>query len=128
MRKNKFFILGVLAMVLLLGLVLMGCSTDSSDGGTGYTLKIVNENSAAITHVKLSITAKDMFNGDVNIPSGGNKDFAIDMEDYIALSVVVYITFGGQTIQDGATYYKDDTSPVTITLKADGTLKVEGDH
>jgi hypothetical protein len=52
MNNNRFIIAGVLAVLLTFGLVLAGCGDGA--GGDSGTLKIVNNNASAITHVRIA--------------------------------------------------------------------------
>jgi hypothetical protein len=126
--KNVFKVLGVIALVTVIGFGFVSCGDGSGGGGgggggSGGTLKIINNNSNAITKVKVHYSGDTSRSDDeftVNIANGGTWTQAITFSTPgMGLSVTVY--FGTTYASKSGTLMKGETD--TYTLDASGDLQ-----
>ena len=95
MKKGKFLILGLLAMVLALGLVLSGCETSGSNGSSDLDGIWHREGDYRIYRILTASNGNFTMSVDVNAASSPTRNY-VD--------------------QYKGTYAKDAKSPVTMTV------------
>jgi hypothetical protein len=128
MKNNRFIIAGVLAVLLTFALVLAGCGDGA--GGGGGTLKIVNNNASAITHVRIATASLPMsiytdptivVNEAVTIaPNNGTKSYSISLGGHKTVFCLVTVTFNGTPLSGEISFEQGETG--ILTLDASGSL------
>jgi hypothetical protein len=120
MKKDKFFVLGVLTALLTFGLVFASCDTGTDGGGGNATMILVNNYSESITewylYNKENVSPSSQ---NVTIPPGEQKTIPITIEPPIAIEQI-YITAGSITRSGMADYERGKTT--RVTLNADGYI------
>jgi hypothetical protein len=132
--KNFFKLMGVIAMVAVIGFSMAACGGDEDGGGGGssdFTLKVVNNNSETITGIR--VFEYDGSNGitvleksDLSIANGQSQSFSFSSANFgkvVELGVSLKIPDGGNYHFNYFIFTRGKTS--TVTLKADGTVSKE---
>jgi hypothetical protein len=119
MKKDTLY--GLLAIMLVIGFLFIGCDTGTNGGGN-VTMILVNHHAETIT--KWEFYNKDNLSPNmqnVNIPSGESKTIPLTMSSPFAIEQI-YITAGDQKYSGMVDFSPDDTTS-TVTLKANGTIE-----
>jgi hypothetical protein len=104
MKKRNVFLMGILALMLVFGFALTGCSDDSSGGGG--TLELFNASTKSandtITHVTILLndTVMPKIDESVSIPLNSSKSWSLEAGGY---TVYVTSTLGEATGTAGIT-------------------------
>jgi len=122
--KNTIKFLGIIAFVAVIGFGVVACSSGGGGdggggGGNGGTLKITNENTEAITKVKVENSDGVLGEYDVNITTGNTWTQSISFSETTA-SLFVTVSFGSNTKNKNFTLSKGGTQ--ALKLDSNGQL------
>jgi len=122
--KNVLKVLGIIAIVAVIGFGFVSCEDDSK--GDGGTIKIINNNSVAITKVTVHYsddTARSDDEFTVNISANGGTWTQAITFSTPGMALNVKVNFGSEDASKSKTLMKGETN--TFTLGADGKLTVD---
>jgi len=111
--KNVFKVLGIIALVAVIGFSMVSCGDDSG-GGSGGTLKITNENSDPIKKVTVYTSYEDFEEYNVNITTGQTWEQLISFSETTA-SLSVTVSFGSTTQTKSFTLSKGGTKELKLS-------------
>jgi hypothetical protein len=121
MRKNKWFLAGMLAIALVFGLILAGCQQDPEDDGGSVTLEVVNNYTSAVTKIELTTTSPPETvwkkEGTDLVPAGETKTFSLP-----ARGGFMNFYFSDDNDPRGDLFYGGGNAGKTITA----TISTEG--
>jgi hypothetical protein len=128
MEKSKFRTMGVLAVLLIAGLVLSGCDNNPGGGGGTGTLKIVNNNANAITHVQIGTGSGPgladpdiVVDEDVTIAANdGTESYSIGFNGHKTIFCRVRVNFNGTFALGNIGFDQGETG--ILTLDASGSF------
>jgi len=137
--KNTIKVLGVIAIVAVIGFSFAACSSDDSGGGDGATVKVVNNYTNSITKVQITETSgmTDLQTFDESIASGSSKSFSVELANKNA-DAGGHITLTAQGLNGPGFMNMGDTENIayiwvvlspgkttTVTLANDGTISAD---